>query len=107
VLYIVGGLLVMDEPVQGSVLITLLLLVALIVGGALRVTIALRHREMTGWWMLLLSGIVSLVVGVLLFMELPWSGLWVLGTLIAVELIMMGVTWLQVGLNLRRLAHAR
>jgi len=44
---------------------------------------------------------------VLLFMELPWSGLWVLGTLIAVELIMMGVTWLQVGLNLRRLAHPR
>ncbi len=106
-LYIVGGLLIMDEPVQGSVLITLLLLVALIVGGVLRVIIALRHREMTGWWMLLLSGIVSLVVGVLLFMELPWSGLWVLGTLIAVELIMMGVTWLQVGLNLRRLAHAR
>ncbi len=32
-LYIVGGLLIMDEPVQGSVLITLLLLVALIVGG--------------------------------------------------------------------------
>jgi uncharacterized membrane protein HdeD (DUF308 family) len=43
---------------------------------------------------------------VLLFMELPWSGLWVLGTLIAIELIMMGVTWLQFGLTLRHLARA-
>jgi uncharacterized membrane protein HdeD (DUF308 family) len=100
-LYIVGGLLIMDEPDQGSVLITLLLLAAFIVGGVLRIVIALRHRDMTGWWVLLLGGIVSLVVGVLLFAELPWSGLWVLGTLIAVELIMMGVTWLQFGLTLR------
>jgi uncharacterized membrane protein HdeD (DUF308 family) len=105
-LYIVGGLLIMDEPEHGSVLITLLLLAALIVGGVLRIVIALRHREIPGWWMLLLGGIVSLVVGVLLFMELPWSGLWVLGTLIAIELIMMGVTWLQFGLTLRHLARA-
>jgi uncharacterized membrane protein HdeD (DUF308 family) len=105
-LYVVGGLLIMDEPEHGSVLITLLLLMALIVGGVLRVTIALRHREIAGWWLMLLSGVISLVIGVLLFMELPWSGLWVLGTLIAVELIMMGMTWLQFGFTLRRLAQA-
>ena len=104
-LYVVGGLLIMDEPEHGSVLITLLLLMALIVGGVLRVAIALRHRDMAGWWLLLLGGVVSLVVGVLLFLELPWSGLWVLGTLIAIELIMLGVSWLQFGLTLRRLPH--
>jgi uncharacterized membrane protein HdeD (DUF308 family) len=71
----------------------------------LRVAIALRHRELGGWWLILLGGLVSLVVGVLLFMQLPWSGLWVLGTLIAVELLMMGVTWLQFGFALRRLGR--
>ena len=103
VLYVLGGLLIMGEPLQGSVLITLLLIVALIVGGAMRVAIALRHRDMAGWWLLLLGGVVSLLVAVLLFSQLPWSGLWVLGTLIAIELIMMGVSLLQFGLTLRRL----
>jgi uncharacterized membrane protein HdeD (DUF308 family) len=105
-LYVVGGLLIMDEPVQGSLVITLFLVVALVVGGVLRLVIALRHREMAGWWLLLLGGVVSLVVAVLLIVDLPWSGLWVLGTLIAIELIMMGMIWLQFGLRLRRLAHS-
>ena len=62
VLYVVGGLLIMDEPVQGSLVVTLFLVAALIVGGVMRVTIGLRHRDMQGWWLLLLGGAVSLIV---------------------------------------------
>jgi uncharacterized membrane protein HdeD (DUF308 family) len=106
VLYIIGGLLIMDEPVQGSIIITILVVAALVVGGILRIVIALRHREVRGWWLLLLGGVVSVVVGVLLYGSLPWSGLWVLGTLIAVELLVQGFTWLQFGWSLRRMARA-
>jgi uncharacterized membrane protein HdeD (DUF308 family) len=106
VLYVIGGLLIMDEPVQGSLVVTLFLVAVLIVGGVTRVTIGLRHRDMQGWWLLLLGGAVSLIVAVLLFLQLPWSGLWVLGTLIGIELIFMGFNWLQFGLTLRRLKHA-
>jgi uncharacterized membrane protein HdeD (DUF308 family) len=103
VLYVVGGLLIMQEPVQGSIIITLFLLLALVVGGILRIVIALAHRQLPGWWMLLLGGVISAVVGILLFLSLPWSGLWVLGTLVAVELLVQGATWVQFGLSLRRL----
>ncbi len=101
-IYIVGGLLIMDEPVQGSFVITLLLLVGLVVSGVVRVIIALRHREMRYWWVMALGGLCSAGIGAWLFLALPWSGLWVLGTLIAVELLIQGVTWLQFGLALRR-----
>jgi uncharacterized membrane protein HdeD (DUF308 family) len=40
----------------------------------------------------------------LLYLMLPWSGLWVVGTLIAVELIFHGVSLVQFGLALRRTA---
>jgi len=99
--YVAGGFLIMQEPVQGSFVITLLLLVMLVVSGIARIVIALRHREWQYWWLMVLSGIVSAVVGVWLFLALPWSGLWVLGTLIAVELLFQGVTWLQFGFALR------
>jgi uncharacterized membrane protein HdeD (DUF308 family) len=105
-LYVAGGFLIMQEPVQGSVVITLLLLVALVVSGVFRLVIALRHREMKYWWLMALGGLCSAAIGVWLFLALPWSGLWVLGTLIAVELLIQGVTWLQFGLALRR-RHVR
>ncbi len=102
VLYVIGGLLIMDEPLQGAVVITILVSAALIVGGVLRMVIAVRHRPEQGWVWLLIGGLISLVVGVMLYAMLPWSGLWVVGTLIAVELIVHGVGWLQFGLALKR-----
>jgi uncharacterized membrane protein HdeD (DUF308 family) len=54
--------------------------------------------------MMLASGVISLLVGLMLYWTLPWSGLWVVGTLIAVELVVHGVSWLQFGLTLRRTA---
>jgi len=105
VLYAIGGFLLMDEPLQGSLLVTILLAIALMVGGALRIGIAMQHRDMPGWGLMLAGGVISLLVGVLLYATLPWSGLWVVGTLIAVELIVHGVSWLQFGLALRRTAQ--
>ena len=64
ILYVVGGFLLMDEPIQGSVVITILVAAALIIGGVLRIAMAVQHRHMPGWWLLLLGGLVSLVVGV-------------------------------------------
>jgi len=59
---------------------------------------------MPGWGLLLAGGVISFLVGLMLYLMLPWSGLWVVGTLIAVELIMHGVSWIQFGLTLRNTA---
>lgn len=104
ILYIVGGFLLMEEPLQGSLIITILVSAALIIGGLLRIVIGIQHRHMAGWGLLILGGIISLIVGIMLYLMLPWSGLWVVGTLIAVELIFHGVSWIQFGLALRRSA---
>jgi uncharacterized membrane protein HdeD (DUF308 family) len=103
VLYAVGGVLIMEEPVAGAIVITLLVVLALVIGGILRIVVALRHREMHGWWLMALSGLISVVIGLMLYLSLPWSGLWVLGTLIGVELVVQGVTWLMFGMALRRM----
>jgi uncharacterized membrane protein HdeD (DUF308 family) len=106
VLYVVGGLLLMDEPVRGSLIITIVISVLLIVSGVARLVMAATHRHMPGLWLVILSGVVSLVVGVLLYASLPWSSLWVLGTLIAIELVFHGIAWIQFGLALKKLHQA-
>ena len=101
VLYVIGGLLIISEPVQGAILLTILLVAAIIVGGIVRIALALRHREVRAWGLVLLSGLVSFVVGGLLYANMPWPGLWLLGTLIAVELFVQGAGWLYFGIALR------
>jgi uncharacterized membrane protein HdeD (DUF308 family) len=106
ILYIVGGFLIMAEPVRGAVVVTVFLAVCLAVAGIMRMVLAVQHRELTGWWLMLFSGLITLLIGLLLYAWLPWSGLWVLGTLIAVELVVQGITWVQFGLMLRRMPQA-
>ncbi|WP_419759640.1 HdeD family acid-resistance protein [Acidisoma sp.] len=103
VFYVVGGLLLMDEPIRGSLIITIVISVLLIVSGVARLVMAATHRHMPGLWLVVVSGVVSFVIGVLLYASLPWSSLWVLGTLIAIELVFHGVAWIQFGLALKKL----
>lgn len=102
VLSFIAGILIMREPIKGAVVLTIVIVAFLAVGGITRIVLAVRHRGMPRWGLLLLSGIVSLIVAVLLYSQLPWSGLWVLGVLIAVELIIQGIAWLSFGLALRK-----
>jgi len=102
-LYIVSGLLIMREPVQGSVVITILLVAALCVSGVLRIVMALRHREIPGWWLLLLGGLISVALAAALYLSLPWSGLWFLGMVVAIELLFQGIAWIRLGLALREM----
>ncbi len=103
ILYAVGGLLTMREPVHGAAVLTLLLMMTIVMGGILRVAAILRlsHRHLRAWRLLSLGGIASIVIGALIYMSLPWPGLWVLGTLIAVELFIQGGGWFYIGLALR------
>jgi uncharacterized membrane protein HdeD (DUF308 family) len=99
--YVAGGLLIINEPAHGAVVVTLVLVALITAGGIIRVLLALRHREVRAWGLVLVSGLVSVVVGCLLYANLPWSGLWVLGTLISVELLVQGGGWLYFGIALR------
>jgi len=101
VLYVISGLLIVNEPLQGAVVLTLLLAAAVIVGGIVRVVLAVSHRDIGAWVLLLISGLVSVAVGCLIYANLPWSGLWILGTLIAIELVVQGAGWLYFGFALR------
>ena len=57
-------------------------------------------------WILLASGIVDLVLAVLLLVGLPGSSLWVLGLLIAINLIYGGIALIAIALHARRAASA-
>ncbi|GBQ06481.1 MULTISPECIES: HdeD family acid-resistance protein [Acetobacter] len=101
-LYIVAGGMIIEEPATGSVMITLFAAACFIVVGVMRSLMAIQYRSLPGWGIVLAGGLISLLVGLSLYFTLPWSGLWLIGTFVGVELITSGIGWLQFGLALRQ-----
>jgi uncharacterized membrane protein HdeD (DUF308 family) len=95
-LYIVVGALTFANPLVATASLTLLAGCALVATGALRIFVAFQNRELPHWIWILVSGLLSLALGVMILVQWPASSLWVLGTFLAIELIMQG--WATVAL---------
>lgn len=100
-LYLATGILVMLDPVVASVTLTLMIAVALVAVGILRVIAAFQVRTAPGWWVMLLAGLISIALGVMIFASWPASGLFVLGLFFAVELVTQGVSCIALALAVR------
>lgn len=96
-LSIVVGIMLLRSPLAGAVIVTLLLAVYFIVAGLFRIVAALAAR-IPGWGWALANGIISLVLGIMVWAQWPVSALWIIGMFIGIDLIFTG--WSQVGLGL-------
>ena len=105
ILGLVVGLMLLGNPIQGGLTLTILLASFLFVGGIFKAVAAIAHR-FEGWGWLLLSGGIDVVLGVMIWRELPVSGLTIIGLLVGISLIFRGVSWLMVGFALKRLPSA-
>jgi len=97
ILYLVVGFMLVANPAASAVALTLLIAVFLIVTGVFRVAAAVAGRP-PHWGWLLLSGALSLVLGILIWGEWPVSGLWVIGLFVGIEMLFNG--WSLVMLSL-------
>lgn len=100
-LYIVIGASFIIDPFLASVIVTAILAWSLIIMGIARFFMAFSLRGSEGWGWILFAGIASFILGIMILMQWPASGLWIIGLLIAVELIMYGWTCIFMALSIR------
>jgi uncharacterized membrane protein HdeD (DUF308 family) len=104
-LYVFAGFVCIQNPFQAATLLTLMLGIALIVVGLLRIFLATRMKQGTPWGWVVVSGIISFLLGLMIVAKWPISSAYVLGIFLGVDLIFMGTGWITIGLALKR--HAR
>ena len=102
-LYIIAGFLTFDNPLLAAAVLTLLLGVALIASGIMRVLLGFSMRQGTPWGWVVFSGVVTLLLGLIILARWPVSGLFVLGLLLGIDLLLAGISWISVGFGLKRL----
>jgi len=104
-LYLIAGWVLASRPGIGALTLTLVIAVSLVVQGAFRIGAALSTR-MDGWGSLLLSGIITLVLGLMIWNQWPLSGLWVIGLFVGIDILFYGWWLVSLALTARRLATA-
>jgi len=102
VLYIIGGGVIIYDPFLASTVITAFIASILIVIGVVRLIMAITLRHTKGWGWLLFAGLIAIFLGVLILAQWPWSGLWVIGMFISIELLVNGWTYIFMALAIRR-----
>jgi uncharacterized membrane protein HdeD (DUF308 family) len=105
VLSIVVGGLFLRAPLDAVLALTLLLACLLMVGGIFKIVAALTYR-FAAWGWPLVSGVIDLILGVMIWQELPASALWVIGLFVGISLVFRGFNWIGLGLALRTLPRS-
>lgn len=98
---IVVGVMLLRNPLAGSLVVTLLLASYFIVAGIFRIVAALTIRIPGSGWALV-NGLITLILGILVWSEWPASGLWIIGLFIGVNLITTGWAEIMLAFSLRR-----
>lgn len=103
VLYVTAGLLMAVHPLAGAQSLTLLLAAFFLAVGVFR-TMGAIILQPPSWGWLLASGIVTFLLGIIVWVQWPESALWVIGTLVAIDMIFNGVWLVMLALNVRGLS---
>lgn len=100
ILYLVTSFLMMVNPVEGAAGLTLLMAAFFLSGGLFRVLFSLSER-FPGWGWTLLNGVITILMGLIIWRQFPESALWVIGMLVGIELLFCGWAWIMLAVTAR------
>ena len=89
ILYVIVGWMMVTNPKASALLLTLVIAMFLVFEGVLRIVTALTARY-PHWGWVLFNGVISLALGVMIWRQWPYSGLWVIGLFVGIEMLLNG-----------------
>ena len=96
-----GGYLIL-HPAIGVASLTLALALLFLIEGVLNIVLFVKMRPAQGSSWVLIDGIVTLLLGLLIYMQWPSSSLWAIGTLVGISMIFSGVARVMMSFAVRK-----
>lgn len=90
--YICFGAYLIARPGLGVASLTLVLASLFLVEGVFNIVLYFKARRLLRSSWILFDGIVTLILGLMIYMQWPSSSLWAIGTLVGASMIFSGVT---------------
>jgi uncharacterized membrane protein HdeD (DUF308 family) len=100
--YVFFGAYLIAHPTLGVASLTLVLASLFLVEGILNIALFFRMRSFQGSSWVLIDGIITLLLGLMIYAQWPSSSAWAIGTLVGVSMIISGVTRVLLSLAVRK-----
>jgi uncharacterized membrane protein HdeD (DUF308 family) len=104
--YLFFGVYLLMHPALAVASLTLVLASLFLIEGILNIVLFFQMRSMRGSGWMLGDGIITLLLGLLIYLQWPSSSAWALGTLVGVSMLISGVTRVMFSLAVRKVAAA-
>ncbi len=101
ILYIIAGFVTFENPLLAAAILTLMLGFALVASGIMRIVLAFSMRGSVPWVWVVFSGLITLLLGIVILVHWPVSGLYVLGVFLGIDLVFAGIGWILIGFGLK------
>ena len=105
IIYVVVGLFMVDDREHAVLILSALIAAFFIVSGIFRIAAALSI-QFPGWGWALLSGMIAILLGVMIYKGWPDTGEVIIGLFIGIEMIFNGWYWVMLGSELRERSTA-
>lgn len=97
---LIGGIVIWLFPIQGTLILTIVLAAIFLAKGITQLILGFQMRPQSGWGWVIFAGLVSLVIGVLMWIYFPASAIFI-GTLAGISLIFTGWSYIMVSMAAR------
>jgi uncharacterized membrane protein HdeD (DUF308 family) len=103
ILAIVAGAILLAQPVQGTLTLTIVVGAYFLAEGVATIMYSLEHRKELSqrWSWLLVAGVMDILIAAIIIAGLPGSALWAIGLLAGVNMLFGGATLIGVALAAR------
>lgn len=102
--YVFFGVYLIAHPAIAVASLTLVLATLFLVEGILDIALYFQVRAKRGAGWFLLDGIISLILGLMIYRQWPSSSAWAIGTIVGISLIVSGVARVMLSLAVRNTA---
>lgn len=106
VAYVAFGGYLLTHPLMGVASLTLLLASLFLIEGILNIILFFKMRAVQGSSWVLFDGVITLLLGLMIYIQWPSSSVWAIGILVGVSMIMSGVSRIMLSLAVRKVAGA-
>jgi len=103
VLALGAGIILLMQPVQGTLTLTIVVGAYFLAEGVATIMYALEHRRELSerWSWMLVAGIMDLMIAAIIVAGLPGSALWAVGLLVGINLVFGGASLIGMALAAR------
>lgn len=99
ILYVATGVMLFFYPYTGILTLTLLLGSFLLTEGIFELILAFRLRPQSNWTWVLGDGIITLLLGAMIWFQWPFDAPWLLGTLVGASVLFTGISRVMLSLK--------